>query len=567
MNKLDNKNPTVKAVAYIRVSSLSQVEGHSLDAQERLFYETCKNRGWQPFKIYREEGKSAHVDSIAKRPVFRQLLEDATKNQFDLIVVHTLDRWARNLKVMLESFSILAKHNVTIASISENIDYSTPQGKLFIQMLGSFAEYFSGSLSHHVTKGMDQRAIEGRHVGGIPFGYESCWIEENGERKRRCNPEHPGSIHWVKNEAEAVLKLFNDYSTGTTTTPRQAAWLNENGFRTRNTHKLPDAYGNLVGGPKIFTAKSVQAILSNPFYSGKVRYKGKLLPAAHEPRISHELFERVQVMLKKNNGRCKTLQASPERSYLLKGIIRCAYCGMPMWSQTYKNSQTYYREHRNSRSLANCKASGTSISCKVPDSQIDQIIGAIELNPKWLEEVLAIVNLKDEAERIKKRRTEVQEKLKRMGKIYVDKLISDDEYSRQLRMLNGELESLVVPGMNAAEEAGRLISHLPELWAGANLEEKRTLLLTMLEAVYFDVKQTRSIVAIKPKPPFKPIFQVAVTREGSGIHIIKNESSNNESKNSSVFMVETGEALSPPETRNNIKYSWIETSQLVPSKF
>jgi hypothetical protein len=145
------------------------------------------------------------------------------------------------------------------------------------------------------------------------------------------------------------------------------------------------------------------------------------------------------------------------------------------------------------------------------------------------------------AERIKKRRIEVQEKLKRVGRIYVDKLISDEEYNHQLRMLNGEMESLVVPGMNAAAEAGKLIIHLPELWAGANMEEKRNLLLTMLEAVYFDVKQTRSIVAIKPKPPFKPIFQVAVTHEGSGIHIIKNEPSKSESKNSSVFLVETGE--------------------------
>ncbi|MDD5702485.1 MAG: hypothetical protein PHU23_10610 [Dehalococcoidales bacterium] len=131
-----------------------------------------------------------------------------------------------------------------------------------------------------------------------------------------------------------------------------------------------------------------------------------------------------------------------------------------------------------------------------------------------------------------------------MGKIYVDKLISDGEYNRQLRMLKGELESLVVPGMNAAEEAGKLISHLPELWAGANLEEKRNLLLTMLEVVYFDVKQTKSIVAIKTKPPFVPIFQVAVTREGSGINIIKNEPSSKESRNSSVFMVETGETRS-----------------------
>ena len=61
----------MRAVAYIRVSSLSQVEGHSLDAQERLFYELCKNRGWEPVSIYREEGKSAHVEAIARRPVFR----------------------------------------------------------------------------------------------------------------------------------------------------------------------------------------------------------------------------------------------------------------------------------------------------------------------------------------------------------------------------------------------------------------------------------------------------------------------------------------------------------------
>lgn len=128
-----------------------------------------------------------------------------------------------------------------------------------------------------------------------------------------------------------------------------------------------------------------------------------------------------------------------------------------------------------------------------------------------------------------------------MGKNYIDKLISDEKYNHPLRMLNDELASLVAPGINAAEEAGRLFSHLPELWAGANVEEKRNLLLTMLEAVYFDVKQTRSIVALKLKPPFVPIFQVSVTREGSGIHIIKNEPLNKESKNSSVFMVETGE--------------------------
>ena len=70
----------MRAVAYLRVSSSSQVDGHSLDAQARLFNETCKNRDWQAVGVYREEGRSAHVESINKRPVFRQILEDAAKD-------------------------------------------------------------------------------------------------------------------------------------------------------------------------------------------------------------------------------------------------------------------------------------------------------------------------------------------------------------------------------------------------------------------------------------------------------------------------------------------------------
>ena len=59
----------------------------------------------------------------------------------------------------------------------------------------------------------------------------------------------------------------------------------------------------------------------------------------------------------------------------------------------------------------------------------------------------------------------------------------------------------------------------------------------MLDAVYVDTKQTRSIVAIKPKPPFKPVFRVVASKEGSEIRII-----NEPVKGSSVFLVETGES-------------------------
>lgn len=89
-----------------------------------------------------------------------------------------------------------------------------------------------------------------------------------------------------------------------------------------------------------------------------------------------------------------------------------------------------------------------------------------------------------------------------------------------------------------------MIQNLPTLWSSANSEERRKLLLTMLDAVYIDAKQYKTIVAIKPKPPFIPVFQVAVSKKESQIRIL-----NEPLKGSSVFVVETGEAPSLPYLR------------------
>ncbi|MFC1990817.1 hypothetical protein ACFLU9_01530 [Chloroflexota bacterium] len=176
------------------------------------------------------------------------------------------------------------------------------------------------------------------------------------------------------------------------------------------------------------------------------------------------------------------------------------------------------------------------------DEQISRLIEAIELGPQWLEEILSIISLKDEVEKVGKKRQAAQEKLRRMAKAYMDGLFPDEEYHRQKKLLEMELESLVVPQANAAEEAGKLIMDLPGLWGKANQKERRKLLLTILDAVYVDAKQTKSIIAVKPKPPFKPVFQVAASREGSDIRII-DEPLNG----SSLFLVETGESRTPPE--------------------
>src|SRR5689334_14517908 len=87
----------LRAALYIRVSSEEQVEGYSLDAQERAGRLYGDAHGWTVVQVYRDEGKSARTDDLAKRPAFQQLLADAEAGRVDAIVVHKLDRFSRNL--------------------------------------------------------------------------------------------------------------------------------------------------------------------------------------------------------------------------------------------------------------------------------------------------------------------------------------------------------------------------------------------------------------------------------------------------------------------------------------
>ena len=74
--------------------------------------------------------------------------------------------------------------------------------------------------------------------------------------------------------------------------------------------------------------------------------------------------------------------------------------------------------------------------------------------------------------------------------------------------------------MDAAREAGKLLEDLPTLWGEANLTERRKLLPSMLDAVYVDTVEEKAVVAIRPKPALRPLFEIATTREGSGVVLI-----------------------------------------------
>ena len=339
-------------VGYIRVSDTSQVEGHSLAAQERLIREMCDNQGWQLVKVYREEGRSAHVDSISKRPVFRELLDDAPTGRFMGVVVHSFDRWSRNAKIALDSIAVLGRNNVQLHSITDQLDGSSAQGRLLITVLAGFAEFFSDSLATHVKKGISERAHQGRHLGGLVFGYQSCYVDG----QLQCDEEHPGGVtRYPKKRRPSescsdgihrVTSTCRSWLSGSTAHHRISEPEIGTSCLVSTATLLPSQgcspYPQFVGSCTTISTlvKSVTRRNSSP------------APTNHWSRRSCSI--RSSSPSHVSRGAVRLSHPRPEREYLLKGLIRCAHCLMPMWAQTYKNGRRYYREQKGSRGAGYC---------------------------------------------------------------------------------------------------------------------------------------------------------------------------------------------------------------------
>ena len=123
-------------------------------------------------------------------------------------------------------------------------------------------------------------------------------------------------------------------------------------------------------------------------------------------------------------------------------------------------------------------------------------------------------SLRDEVARVRSEREQVQEKLRRLGKAFVDGMVDEPDYERHKAQLEFDLTALVVPEADAVAEAGRLVQCLPELWTTADLAERRRLLLTVLDAVYVDAREARAVVSIRPKAAFEAVLMASTLAPG-----------------------------------------------------
>ena len=187
---MDNK--PLRVACYARYSTSMQRE-ESISAQLRAMKKFCADNGWKIVGRYVDEAYSATTD---KRPQFQQMIADSNKREFDIVLVHKLDRFARNRYDSSLYKQKLRKNGVKLCSVLERLD-SSPESILLEGLLESINEFYSANLARESMKGMKENAYKCLFNGGCPgLGYD---IDE--------------SQHYVINEqeAKAVMLIFSMY--------------------------------------------------------------------------------------------------------------------------------------------------------------------------------------------------------------------------------------------------------------------------------------------------------------------------------------------------------------------
>lgn len=318
------------AVAYARYSSDKQQES-SITVQIGAIRKFCETH---QINLIREYIDEAQTGTNANRKEFQQMIADAKNRVFQFVIVHRMDRWARNVDDARYYKKYLSKFGIKIISAIEEFD-ETPEGEFFELMSMGIAELYSKKLAREAAAGKLANAREGKvHGGTPPLGYRV-------KNKRYVIEER---------EVEAVKIIFNMAAKGV-------------GFRKIRDYLNSHGYRHADG--RLFTA-SIHDLLVNRKYIGEYVYNrsvakdedGKRNNHKNKPEseiirikgaipqiIDEKTFYKVQEIMER---RKKTHSYPREnRKRLLSGIIRCGICGRAVVGSYYTGRfDTRYKSYK-----------------------------------------------------------------------------------------------------------------------------------------------------------------------------------------------------------------------------
>ena len=152
-------NIKMKAGIYYRISTRDK---QSVAMQKKAVKDYCKRENIKIFKEYSDVGVSGKKES---RPEFDKLLEDMRNKLFDCIVVYKLDRVGRSTSHLLKLFEEFQKKNINFISVTQSINTTTPEGRMFLHMLMVLAEYERELTISRIKSGLERAKAEGKKLG------------------------------------------------------------------------------------------------------------------------------------------------------------------------------------------------------------------------------------------------------------------------------------------------------------------------------------------------------------------------------------------------------------------
>lgn len=316
MNSISSKT----GIIYCRVSSAEQVDGTSLESQERL----CKEYALKhdividSNHIFIEKGESAKT---ANRTEFQKVLAlcCSKKSKIDYFIVYKIDRFARSQNDHAITTTMLKKYGTSLRSVTEPIN-DTTTGKMMEGIISVFAEFDNNVRTERSRNGMAERLKQGVWVWQCPLGY----VRVNPKDNITPDPEL----------APFISLCFEEFSKGKYTYQALADYINKKGFKSRK--------GNLA------TAQQIEKILKNPLYCGIMQGLGFEYEGKYEPLVSKQLFYECQPGYKTASRRRPHYAKNPD--FPLRSVIMCSECKNPITGSTSTGNKqrkySYYHHHR-----------------------------------------------------------------------------------------------------------------------------------------------------------------------------------------------------------------------------
>src|SRR5262245_11498837 len=274
--------PLVRCAIYTRKSTEEGLEQefNSLDAQResaQAYIQSQQQESWVCLPDRYDDG--GFTGGNTERPALQRLLADIAEGKVDAVVIYKLDRLSRSLLDFAKMMETFETHKVALVSVTQLFNSATSMGRLVLNVLLSFAQFEREILAERTRDKIAATRRKGKWAGGRPIlGYD---VDAKGG-KLLLNEEEAVQVRAIFGlylELQGLLPVVEELT--------RRDWTNKR-WATRQ--------GRQAGGEP-FTRTSLDRLLTNVAYVGKVRYKGEVHAGEHPPLVDPQVFQRVQALL------------------------------------------------------------------------------------------------------------------------------------------------------------------------------------------------------------------------------------------------------------------------------